>query len=374
MKFCRFVLPHCFLIAVVFVLASCAGSAGKWEKVIPDSSATSIILNDASHGRLKLLYTGCGGMLISYDNEAILTDPYYTGHSLLNVRFNGIKIDTANTFKVLNAARRAGVDPKNIATVLIAHSHYDHLQDLPYLLDNDLLNERVTVVGDTSTYCTISRFMKPEQRFINTASIGPLPKSKAPRWIKASTHMRVMMIEADHAPHIGIGKNFTLMQGSTCENGKLKNFDDPLEKTPAFGWREGHVYSWLIDVLDDYGNIELRMFMQSSSCNAPLGFPPVEVLAEHKVDIAIIGVASAQNVDHYPQALLGNLKPQKVILIHWEDFFRDLYDDEAKTVRLTCFNKFFKGLEQQYECSSIEDLARRGFMMPKPLTLIEVKY
>lgn len=188
-----------------------------------------------------------------------------------------------------------------------------------------------------------------------------------------SPHMRVMMIPAAHAPHIG--RHIEFMQGNTCTKGKLKKFDDPLEKTRGFKWKKGEVYSWLIDVLDDRQNIELRLFMQSSSCAPTQGFPPKQVLDEHKVDIAMIGVASSQNVDHYPDSLLKYLEPKKVVLIHWEDFFRDLYHKKTKTVRGTDVDLFFGQLQQLYKSKNLEELVSKDiFMMPKPLTLIEVKY
>ncbi len=366
--------PQYFIILFIILLFStCAPRAKTWikKKIIPDTNSYSISLNKLGIKDLKVLYTGCGGLIITNGNEGIMTDPYYTGHKISKVLLGKIKINPENNERV-NKEIQQKIPMKNINAVLIAHSHYDHLEDLPYLLEKNLLNEKIKIVGDTSTYCSIHKFMKGGEEYIfsNSYCYNQIPKPNiANSWVKLSANMRVMIIEANHAPHLG---KIHTMRGNTCSNG-ISGFDKSTDKTKANDWKEGKTYSFLLDILGADKKPELRLFIQSSSCEAPYGFPPSEILKERPVDIAFIGVASAQNIGRYPEDILNYLRPQKVVLIHWEDFFRELYSKKLKSVRGTNIHKFIRHLRKQYNCYRTEELAE-WFSMPAPLSWINIKY
>jgi hypothetical protein len=65
------------------------------------------------------------------------------------------------------------------------------------------------------------------------------------------------------------------------------------------------------------------------------------LVKDRNVDIAFLGVASYHFSSDYPCTLLGSIKPQKVVWIHWEDFFRR-YTKKPKTVRGTDVAGFFE--------------------------------
>jgi hypothetical protein len=103
---------------------------------------------------------------------------------------------------------------------------------------------------------------------------------------------------------------------------------------------EGNTFSFLIDYLDATGNIDLRIFIQSSSGNPPAGIPPLALVKNHPVDLAFLGMASYHFSSEYPCTLLEAIKPKEVVWIHWEDFFRK-YTKKPKTVRGTDVVGFF---------------------------------
>jgi hypothetical protein len=85
--------------------------------------------------------------------------------------------------------------------------------------------------------------------------------------------IHVYPILADHNPHL---KNIKFFAGSKTQ--PQADFKKPYDKTRANDWLEGSTFSFLIDYLNDNGVIELRIFIQSSSCNPPAGVPPAELL------------------------------------------------------------------------------------------------
>ncbi len=148
--------------------------------------------------------------------------------------------------------------------------------------------------------------------------------------------INVYPILADHNPHF---KNIKFFSGSKTE--PMNYFTDPFGKTNANDWLEGNTFSFMIDYLGREGNIDFRIFIQSSSCNPPAGIPPAALLKDKPVDLAFLGVASFQFSPDYPCTLLQAIHPKEVVWIHWEDFFRK-YSKEPKTIRGTDVVKFFE--------------------------------
>jgi len=87
------------------------------------------------------------------------------------------------------------------------------------------------------------------------------------------------------------------------------------------------------------------LYYQDAASNPPNGFPPpAGSTLSPPVDVAILCVASFQEVDDYPEAIVRQLQTRTVILEHWESFFRSpdrplkavpLTDTKAFALRLT---------------------------------------
>lgn len=355
-------------LSTAALLSSCAKSVKPLIKagLIPMGERISIPYVIPSTHTINIVYTGCGGVLISKGKEAILTDPFYTGQWLGRL-ITGVKIKPKNTRKVFTSLNAVVNTKTDIKAVLVAHSHYDHLQDLPYLLEKNLLADQVKIIGSSSTHCTLNDFKKDEELIDADKHVHGQSGDSAGSWISVSEHMRVMPIKSGHAPHT---KKKYVMKGSTCDK-PFRWFKKATRRSNGFKWKDGTVYSFLIDILDESKNTEFRIFLQSSSCNAPWGFPPMTDGKE--IDLALLGVASAQNVTNYPNAALTKLHAKKVLLIHWEDFFRDLYHKKPKSVRKTDMNKFISDLKTHYKVTDTKELTE-FMLMPLPLTELRLKY
>jgi hypothetical protein len=145
-----------------------------------------------------------------------------------------------------------------------------------------------------------------------------------------------MPIESEHAPHIAGLK--------ILPTGPYRKDLERLPRT-VFGWAEGTTFAYLIDLLDNQGNIAFRIHYQDATSNPPIGFipklPPDE---EKRLDLEILCVASFNQMKNYPEGLVSNFQPRYIILGHWEDFFRK-QKRPVKALRTTNIREFIKRLE-----------------------------
>jgi hypothetical protein len=80
----------------------------------------------------------------------------------------------------------------------------------------------------------------------------------------------------------------------------------------------------------------------------------------------VLCYASTMNVKDYPKAIVSDLNPSKLVIVHWEDFFREpRADDDVKLVRKTNPKKARKRFD---ELGKKKDF----FVMPKPGTKIQI--
>lgn len=185
--------------------------------------------------------------------------------------------------------------------------------------------------------------------------------------------MRLLPIEADHAPHL-LSLHFM-----RCKNWrKNKDCNSSVKhagcdkRTCASKWKEGTTYAFLLDVISNNGADTLRLFIQTSSCNPPYGFPPAYELGKKSVDVAILCAASFQWINNYPESILSLLKPKQTLLVHYENFFRDFYRKQnPRGVPGTNLKKFTRRLRKHYGVKSNAELGSY-LLMPKPLSVLTI--
>lgn len=284
------------LLVLLLCLTGCAKNLTGKEPTSYDTGLTGP----------KITYLGVGGWLLYWKGEGLLFAPSFSNPIFppLLVRANPARIN-------------AHMPPaKGVRVLLIGHAHYDHLLDVPYIMQHQA--KQATAYGNTTVGRTLAA-VKPPLRFVNVEPKMVPVHCRTPecyrakpeeQWVR-NGHFRFMAIESQHAPHIA-GQN--LLPGSHHSN---------LDKLPNYvrNWKEGTTLAYLIDLLDDDLKTPVyRIHYQDSASNPPYGFPPL--MPDGKpVDVAIMCAASTDQVTSYPDALLRYLQPRLLLIGHWEDFF-----------------------------------------------------
>ena len=333
------------LVFLLLLIASCGVGPGRLKTLkkngIRYQSQQTIIDLPETSVKLTVQYTGCGGLYILKDNQGIMFDPFFSNQKLRRVGTSMLrgKKKLASNPEMIDAGitsieRATGKLSEHTTTIFTAHGHYDHLMDVPAVVSK--LNKVPTVYLNRSGFNTCYNVLDTNKVFILENFMTTQEVMRPPITLQSQDGtINVYPILADHNPHF---KNISFFSGSKTE--PIDYFTDPFGKTKANDWLEGNTFSFLIDYLDRDGNIDFRIFLQSSSCNHPAGVPPAALLKNKSVDLAFLGLASFRFSPDYPCTLLQAINPKEIVWIHWEDFFRK-YSKDPKTLRGTDIVKFF---------------------------------
>ncbi len=272
---------------------------------------------------VAITFLGVAGLLIEHQGHVLLTAPFFSNPSFGQVRPRitrllrstpRISADTVAIEKLLpRAADRA-------IAILVGHGHYDHLMDVPYIATHRATSAKIyggpsvrhMLMGDS----TLRSNGGARLIAISLAGAGS-PNREGVWYYTADSAYRFMAVVAGHAPNYRAWK-----QVYTYTIGTVDSDLDSLPHTAA-EWKLGEPYAYIIDVLSDRSRGPVfRIYFQDAPSEPPLGFPPVDLLAERPIDLAVLCAATSSNVSNTPDSLLTILKPLHVIVGHWEDFFR----------------------------------------------------
>lgn len=313
------------LLAVLLGTAACRAALPIAYQVEPEPSVIGCRSTGCAPARdqVEITYLGSGGFQISYKNAVLLTAPFFTNPPLSRVapkplfilRRNGDKLSPDSS--LIERLLPESADPTTM--IVVGHSHYDHLMDVPYILRRRTKSAfvygsptmRHMLMGDPALRAQPERVVA-----ITGAEVGSAD-SEGKWFYNTDSTFRIMALVADHAPTFKIGP----LKASFAK-GVLQH-DLPTLPQRANAWLAGEPLSYLIDVLEPgHASPRLRIYYQDAPNTAPLGFPPLAVLAERAVDVALLCAATSNNVKDAPGRLLKLLQPSFVVAGHWEDFFR----------------------------------------------------
>lgn len=324
------------LLGAALAPAACAG--GPIESLHPLTNIPPFIIRDSVPAdSFDLTFLGTSGFLIERDNHAVMTGPFFSNPGFFWHIFLRFAVHQRTDYidRVFSdSALRHGAQVTT--SILIGHSHYDHLMDVPYVAERYATHAQIygsptmghILAGDSLLHHrTEQRDSLDRVRVIDSSDVGSLNRSG--RWYyTADSTARFMALRSEHPANflwITIAK-----RSETRDFTKLP--------TGAWGWSLGETYAYLIDLLGSNNQVVFRIYYTDAPARQPLGFAPTQVLSDgHRVDVAILCVGNYDRVDRYPQALMRQLNPRIVVLGHWEDFFRDPTKPE-KVVWLTSTN------------------------------------
>ena len=318
-----------FISILIFTLSACSSSTKNMEIY---QSNDQVLEQKMPENGLSIQYLGVGGHLFRFGDSAIMTAPSITNPSFWVLGpFMPISPDTDMIDRFLP-------DVSNVETILVGHAHYDHLMDVPYIMNTKAT--KAHVFGSATMDHSIAPAIAKERRHALNDSMAVLDKPGTWQY-NESRSIRFMAIKSTHAPHF-MGIN--IMTGS---------YEEDLEELPwhAFGWKEGQTLSYLIDFLGPQEEILHRVYYQDAASQEPLGLLPKLTAKDKKqVDIAIITPASFHQVDNYPESIMQDTHARHYILGHWEDFFANQEQQTQDFVRAVDPDEFFRrfqlGLEK----------------------------
>ncbi len=260
-------------------------------------------------GEVVLRYLGAGGLYVGWQGRAILTGPFFTDPGFADLALSPILSDTGAIFRGLD-----GVPVGRVGAVLVGHSHYDHLGDLPVVAGE--LADWTSVWVNRSGANALEAFPRLRRRV-------HVLDDHAGEWVRLADAagnrlpFRIMAVLSDHAPHV---LGIELMKGTNrpCRR--------PWTDRRYTSLRLGKPYAFVIDLLASTAPdapVRFRIYYQDAASKPGAGYPPAFTGADdHPYDLAVVCMASAQEVRRYPEAVLGVVKPRHVLIGHWEDFFR----------------------------------------------------
>lgn len=306
----------------------------------PYGPTTAGVVDTAPPGadELHLVYLGTGGWILQHGDDMVLTAPLFTNPGLIRTGLLPIASNHETVDRFMSR-----YDVSGARAILVGHAHYDHLMDVPRVAAAHAPDARI--VGSRTVANTLGTWSGLADR-MDVVNDSAGDQQTVGRWLRYGDGVRVMALRSQHAPHFD---GYTLYAGTR---------DEPLEEPPRWAteWLDGRTYAYLVDFLAGEDSVAFRVYYQDAVVAPPWGFAPEELIEEHPVDVAILVPATFDQVDWHPEALIENLRPRRVILGHWEDFFVQLDDaleatemSESDPIRLTDLGHFVNRLDRYFE-------------------------
>ena len=232
-------------------------------------------------------WLGVSTLLVDDGATAFLTDGFFSRPSLLDV---GLRTLTTSVSRVEDCLKRAGID--RLTAVMPVHTHYDHAMDSAVVAT--LTGS--CVVGGESTANIARGYGLAEDRIVLASpgeemNFGPFG---------------VTLIESHHCPP----DRFP---------GVITRPVVPPVKASAY--RCGETWSILIH----HRPSARRLLIQGSA-----GFVPGALDGRHAevvyLGVGQLGVQPVRYIEQYWEQTVRAVGARRVVLIHWDDFFRPLTD------------------------------------------------
>jgi L-ascorbate metabolism protein UlaG (beta-lactamase superfamily) len=286
-------------------------------------SADAAVPSAAAVAPLEVRFLGVGGFSFRHGASHILTAPLYTNPDMITVQIGSTRSDPAIIDRFLDGAFVA-----DVKAILSGHAHYDHLLDVPHVWSK---TDGAMVYGNRSArYLMLAAGLPADRLVALNDPAAPLvdrrscdeadectgvPSGNRGDWVAIpGTSVRLRALCSSHPAQIFGIFHF----GEGCVSGQPAQLPDR-----STDWKEGATLAYLIDFLDPVSGAPVhRIYYQDAPTAVPVGLPHPELLADKRVDLAVLNVGSSDVVEDHPRATIEALDPRYVIGGHWENFFR----------------------------------------------------
>ena len=281
----------------------CLTAAASCIRTLGPNVSGTVDLTDADGDAVRLVYLGSGGWIFERGPDQVLTAPLFSNPGLVRTGLLPIRseLDVVDHFM-------SRYDVSGASAILVGHAHYDHLMDVPRVALEHAPGARI--LGSTTVKNTLGTWSGVGQR-VDEVNDKAGDQRTAGEWLQYGEGVRIMALRSLHAPHFD---GHTLYQGTR---------DRAVTREPRWAaeWLDGVTHAYLVDFMEPDGSVAFRIYYQDAVAPPPAGFAPESLIAEHRVDVAILVPATFDQVDWHPEAFIENLQPVRLILGHWESFF-----------------------------------------------------
>jgi L-ascorbate metabolism protein UlaG (beta-lactamase superfamily) len=250
-------------------------------------------VNGDAAPRVTLRWFGTAGFELVHGGTTILIDPYLSRVSLPRFLFAPLRPDERLVARVIERAD----------AIFVGHSHFDHVLDVPLIAQRT----GAPVYGSRSTAAllrasSVARGQIHECHGGEVIEVGPF---------------RICMVPSEHS-RFGLGGTVPFAGDipCTCE-------------LPLHGreYRCGQVFGLAIAVAG------LRLYHAGSANLID------DAIAEHDVDVFLMGISGRFATERYIPRVLRRLAPRLVVPMHYDNFFRPL-DSPMRLLPRTRFGEF----------------------------------
>jgi L-ascorbate metabolism protein UlaG (beta-lactamase superfamily) len=287
-----------WLLACTSILSACVAT-------VSHLPSPAVAAAQSSPGMVRYIqWLGASSWILSRGNDLVVVDPFFTRPSFVRVTASLMLPYLTSNFTYNRERIRAVLPelPKDTRFVLLSHAHYDHLLDVPYYIGQNS-GRSITYVGSLTARNILLGFKPPALDFVIAEQKSSVTKGR----------VRVTALPSDHAPHFF---GHTFMAGEVAS---------PMTSIPSRvgHYLEGQTLVFLVDFLDDHESVVWRIFINGAA-NSAAGAQALRnhqsLLNEHRINVAILCVPGWDKVDDYPDSLLRLLRPENVVLSHYDDF------------------------------------------------------
>ena len=245
---------------------------------------------------LRVRWLGVAGFSIEAGDDVLLHDPYLSRPGFWRTLFRRYQPDAAVLGPLFEPGSPAP-ELSRASLVLVGHSHFDHLGDVPWIAERT----GGQVVGSPTT-ANIARGYGSAPHTVSAVAPGD-------RIVRGSFEVRV--VESRHA---------RLFFGNPPLPGEV--LEPPQAPIHALSVKLGGALAYLVTHLPS----GLRVFLLSSADVHP---PALDALAAEGVRVDLLLPASQGRDPDYAARLVKALRPRRVVPHHYDDFFRPLDDPDA---------------------------------------------
>ncbi len=242
-------------------------------------------------------YLGAGGLYLEWRGTPILVGPFFSNPSFPRALLGRLAAD-----KVRIEGGLKGMDLGGVKAIFVGHAHYDHLADVPFIVENFSHDARIYVNQTGANMLAGVKSVK--------GKVYPLvDKQEVPLGL-----IRVRAVKSEHAPL------FWRIHWARGEEPKA--WEEDWTRRSFRQLKGGTTFAFVIDLLDELGAVRYRIYYQDSASPEGEGYPALPEADAHGYDLAVLCMASFKYVKNHPGGILDRLQPRHVMVTHYENFSR----------------------------------------------------